>query len=232
MAAAPTNAGRYSILCPNFSATRSNTFVASATISGPMPSPAKRAILTSIVVIVYFNDIQHFDSRLDGSLRLVGVQPAGLELAAVHLPGDDRLHEGVGAASGRNRNGIVAQHRKLAPELFAVDLPQGAHEGVVLAVARRGPLVRAAVNLDPERRDGVHPLRQREAVIENPDRGVDRVVAQHVGDDIRQVLGRHLLLLVAQLDHPFGHLAHRGLVEVDAQRFEVFQDIGLARGFA
>lgn len=47
-----------------------------------------------------------------------------------------------------------------------------------------------------------------------------------------RVLGRHLLLLVAQLDHPFGHLAHRGLVEVDAQRFEVFQDIGLARGFA
>ena len=163
---------------------RSRTLVASAMISGPMPSPAKRAILTSIVVIVYFNDIQHFDSRLDGGLRLVGVQSAGLEFAPVHLPGDDRLHEGVGTASRRDRNGIVAQHRKLAFELMLVDLPQGPHEGVVLAVARRGLLVFPAVDFDPKRRDGMQSLRKRKAVIENPNRIFDLVVAQHVGNDV------------------------------------------------
>ena len=113
-----------------------------------------------------------------------------------------------------------------------VDLPERPHEGVVLAVADRGLLVFAAVDLDLERSGRVQPLCQRQAVIEYPHGVFDLVVAQYVGDDVGQVFGRHQLLLVAQLDHPFGHLAHRGFVELDAQRFEVLQDVGLARGLA
>ena len=54
-------------------------------------------------------------------------------------------------------------------------------------------------------------------------------LAKIFGNDVGQVLGGHQLLLVAQLHDPFGHLAHRGFVEVDAQRFEVLHDVGLAK---
>ena len=78
----------------------------------------------------------------------------------------------------------------------------------------------------------MQPLRQRKAVVEDADRIFGQIVTQYVGNDVGQVLGGHQLLLVAQLHDPFGHLAHRGFVEVDAQRFEVLHDVGLARSLA
>ena len=58
---------------------------------------------------------------------------------------------------------------------------------------------------------------------------VVNVLFQDVRDDVRQVFRRYGLFLVAQFDDPFGHFAHRFLVEVDAQRIEIFFDIRLAR---
>lgn len=107
-----------------------------------------------MVVIVCFDYVQHFDRRLDGGFGLVGIQTARFEYLAAHFPRDDGLHEGVGAAAGRDRDGVVAQHRELAPELVLVDLPQRPHEGVVLAVAGRGLLVLPSVDLDLERSRG------------------------------------------------------------------------------
>ena len=107
-------------------------------------------MLTSMVVVCWFDYVQHFDRRLDGGFGLDGIQPAGLELLAARLPRDDRLHEGIGSSAGRDRDGVVAQHRELAAELVLVDLPERPHEGVVLAVADRGPLVFAAVDLEKE----------------------------------------------------------------------------------
>ena len=48
IAQAPTSAFSYLKTCPYFAATRSRTFTASPTISGPIPSPGKSAIFSSI----------------------------------------------------------------------------------------------------------------------------------------------------------------------------------------
>ena len=49
-----------------------------------------------------FYDIEHLDGRLDGSLRLVGIEAAGLEGLALELPSNDGLHESIGATAWRN----------------------------------------------------------------------------------------------------------------------------------
>ena len=46
------------------------------------------------------NDIKHLDGGLDGSLRLVGIEAAGLEGLALVLPRNDDLNERVSATAG------------------------------------------------------------------------------------------------------------------------------------
>ena len=60
-------------------------------------------------VVLGLDDVKHFQCRLDGGLRLVGIQPSGAEHAPAELPRDDRLHEGVGTSAGRDAHGIVGQ---------------------------------------------------------------------------------------------------------------------------
>ena len=55
---------------------------------------------------------------------------------------------------------------------------------------------------------------------------------QHVGNDVGQVFLRDELLLVAQLDDALGDLAHRLIVELQSQIFQVLADVGLARVLA
>ena len=54
---------------------------------------------------------------------------------------------------------------------------------------------------------------------------------QHVTHDVRQVLLRHQLLFVAQLDNAFSYLLHRLLAELQTQFLQVFADVGLAARF-
>ena len=63
-----------------------------------------------------FDLIQHFDCSLDGGFDLVGIEATGLELRVVVAPRDDGLDKRVGAAAGRDGNGVVREYGEGAAE--------------------------------------------------------------------------------------------------------------------
>lgn len=71
-------------------------------------------------------------------------------------------------------------------------------------------------------------LTERKVVIEDMYSGFLHILPQDIGDNIRQVIRGNRLFLITQFDNPFGYLAHRLFIQVDAQCVEVFADIGLA----
>ena len=65
--------------------------------------------------------VEHLYCGLDGGLCLVGIEGAGAEYSAVfHAPCYLRLHESVGAAAGRDGDGIVLKHRECASQRLLI----------------------------------------------------------------------------------------------------------------
>ena len=178
--------------------------------------------------VLLLNHVQHLHRRLDGRLRLVGIQPSGAEDAAPEAPGDDRLHEGVRPSTGRNGDGVVGQHGEVAAQRHLVDLAQGTDKGIVLAVAAGVLLVFLAIDFHLERCHGLQAVGQVDEVALQLDALAADIVFEDVGDDVGQVFLRHQLFLVAQLDDAFGHLAHGFFVQFQPQVLEVLADVGLA----
>ena len=159
-------------------------------------------------------------------------RPRRLEVHARVVPADDGLHEGIRPPARGNGDGIVGQHREGTAQV-RVNFPKGTHKRIILSVARRPKPRKPPRLFHLQRRHRLQPLRQRKRIIQNANTLVcHRIMMQHVADDIRQIIGRHHLFLVAQLDDALGHLTHRIFVDVDAQRLEVLADIRLARRLA
>ena len=101
-----------------------------------------------------------------------------------------------------------------------------------MTVAGRCPLVHLAVDVDGDNGYWLEPLREVEGVVDYLHVLGDGLVLQHVGDDVGEVFGGDHLFFVAQLDHPLGNPLYRFFVELDAQRFEIFADVGPSRSLA
>ena len=185
-----------------------------------------------VALSLSLNNIEHLDGGLYGSLRLVGIEAAGLEGLALVLPRDDGLHECVGAAARGDGDGVVGEHGELAAQRLLIDLAQGTHEGVVLSVATGVLLVHLVADAQLERSHGLEALREGDVVAQELHTGILHGVFQHIGDDVGKVFLRDYLLLVAQLDDACGDLAHGLIVEFEAQGFEVLAYVGLAAGLA
>ena len=142
------------------------------------------------------------------------------------MPGDDRLHEGVGAASRGDGDGIVGEDGERAVEVLLIDVAQGFHEGVVLTVACGSRLVLLAVDLDLHIGARLESVGGGDDVADELHLVVGRVVFEDVADDVGQVLLCDDLLLVAQLGDALCDAL--GLLgrELQAQFLEVLGDVG------
>ena len=67
-----------------------------------------------------FINIQHLKGSLDGRLRLVGIQPTGTDDLTVVVPGDDRLHEGIGTSTRGDGDGVVLQDGECAVQVLLI----------------------------------------------------------------------------------------------------------------
>ena len=92
-----------------------------------------------------FQEVEHLDGALDGSFSLVGIKATGTEAAVVPVPGDNGLHKGIGAATGRDADGIVGEPREATAKAVLVDMANGTDESVELTVALRTLLIGLAV---------------------------------------------------------------------------------------
>ena len=59
------------------------------------------------MMLKFLNDIEHLNGRLNGGLRLIGIQASGFEPLTVHIPENRRLHEGIRVSTRRNRHRVV-----------------------------------------------------------------------------------------------------------------------------
>ena len=64
------------------------------------------------------------------------------------VPRDDRLHQGVGTATRRNRHLIVGQNGECAVQILLVDVAQGLDKGVVLTVTHSAAVILLAIDFD------------------------------------------------------------------------------------
>ena len=144
------------------------------------------------------------------------------------MPGDDGLHQCVGASSRRDGHGIVGQQREGASEVFLVDIAQGLDEGVVLTVARGTSLVLLAVDFHLDIGTGLQTVGRGNHVTDEFHAVFGGVVFQHVTDDEGQVFGCHHLLAVAEFGDALGDEA--GLLgrQFQSQVLQVAQDIRLS----
>ena len=142
------------------------------------------------------------------------------------------MHESIGTTPGRNINRVIGQHREFEAQLLFVNGAYRFYESIVLTVSGGRLLILFAVYLYFYDGNRVQSLCQSKRIVEQTYLLVFDVVFQYIGDDIRKILLRYLLFLIAQSNNPFGYFAHRFFVEFDAQSFEIFTDIGFSRSFS
>ena len=176
------------------------------------------------------DDIQHAHGGRDGGIDLVGMDPAGLDLALVGRPGDGALGEGIAAPALGDAHLVVLELGQGDP--LPLHQPrQGVVEGIEAAVAapRGGQDLLAQAQLDTGGR------LQVEAGGDGAGKQLRMVVVlavQDLGDDEGQVLGGDALLGIPQLDDPREHPPLILLRQADIQPFQILGQRRLARQFA
>ena len=168
---------------------------------------------------------------MEGGFYLVHLQTARFDDVAIVVPSDVGHHQRVGAAVGWNAHRVVGEARHFSFQVVFVDFLHRFDKRVELAIAECALLVFLAFDFEFHRGGGVQSVRHGERVVHNFHLVDYRVALHDICHDVGQVVLRHNLLFIAQLNDSFGHFLHVFLAQLNAQFQQILGDACLARQF-